>query len=121
MTLPKIAFDVNYEQANLEGEWYKVERVKVIDRHGQDITDLLRIVEIGMTTMATHRCLEARLVFRKRDWRVESENEMSENTTIFRSGYDLSDGLEPNTIDEHFPRERERVIAITFDAAWGTL
>lgn len=106
--LPKVAFAAG-------------QLAKIIDRHGVDITNLLIPQEVGISCTVHRHLLEARLVVLKRDWQVETENGLTNTTRIFRPGYDLTDGLEPNTLVERFPLDGHRLLEITFDAVWGTL
>ena len=108
MNLPQIAFDVDHE------------KIKVIDRHGRDITELLFLKEIRMKLAVRENYapirLEAGLVFLKRDWLVDSENKVIRGP----NDYDLSDGLQPSSIVEGSLSGGNRpMIEITFDAVWA--
>ena len=115
--LPKIFFSRSKDGT------VEPERVTVIDRHGADVTRLFDpIKEIGFSQSVQGGFAKARLRFGSggSGWTVDCPNGLTNRIKVSNAGaYDLVDGLEINSIIEHYPTGGRPQIEITFDAEWA--
>ena len=96
------------------------EHVKIIDRHGRDVTRLFDpIKEIGFSHSLQGGFAKGKLRFGKRDWVVDCPSGLVNKIQVKnRTGYDFVEAMEPNTFDERYPPDGRPEIEITFDAEW---
>ncbi len=112
--LPKVFFNRTVAGERVDATF------KVIDRHGVDVTDLFDLKTIGLE-MDLLPWGHGRLRFLEKGWTIDCgpDKVVNHMKITHESGYDLMDGIEPNMVQHHYPRDGRVQIEIIFDAEWG--
>ena len=98
------------------------DRMQIIDRHGNDVTNLFMTQSIYFgVRKPTGVLTDCRITIFNIGgiWKIKCPEGMSNRTTMVREcGYDLVECLEPNTVKVSYESGTYEQIEITFDCEW---